>query len=127
LPEWPAYHRHNRRSKPLLATGLVTWSHGDPATPVEFAHPLFRAAIYDDLPLLRSAQHRAAAGVLDPRAALVHRVAAADTGNEALIDDLIAAARSEAARGSLSLGRVLRHHQFNRVPRHQTRNKEMHS
>ncbi len=38
----------------LLATGLVKWTPGDVGTPIEYAHPLFQAAIYGDLsPQLR--------------------------------------------------------------------------
>lgn len=63
----------------LLTAGLVTWEPSEMHTPVQFAHPLYRAAVYDDLsPTRRQALHHAAAQVLDASAALVHRVAAAD-------------------------------------------------
>ena len=93
-----------RALEPLLDTGFVTWSPGELGTPVEFTHPLFRSAIYEDLsPASRRDLHLAAAELLDPEASLVHRVAAASPGDEALVDDLIAAADREVDRGALGL------------------------
>jgi ATP/maltotriose-dependent transcriptional regulator MalT len=78
----------------LLATGFVTWVPGEPGTPVAFAHPLYRAAVYADLaPTRRRRLHLAAAGLADPDAALVHRVSAADRPDAALAAELEAAAR----------------------------------
>jgi ATP/maltotriose-dependent transcriptional regulator MalT len=73
----------------LLTTGLVTWQPQERETPVELAHPLYRSAIYDDLlPTGRRELHRAAADVLDTSAAFAHRVAAADTSDDSLADEL---------------------------------------
>lgn len=90
--------------EPLLATGFVTWSPSEPATPVEFAHPLYRAAIYDDLtPTRRRDLHLAAVDALDPNAAIAHRVASAHLGDEELVAELVRAARASAAAGARSL------------------------
>src|SRR6185369_17182236 len=63
----------------LLDTGLVTWSPGEFDTPIDFAHPLYRRAIYDDLsPIRRQGLHLAAAESLGRVAGWPHRVAAAD-------------------------------------------------
>lgn len=87
----------------LLATGFVTWQPGDPQTPVEFAHPLFRAAVYADLaPTRRRELHRAAAAVVDTAAAWAHRVAAADGADDVLADELSQAAGRERAQPGTS-------------------------
>jgi DNA-binding CsgD family transcriptional regulator len=88
----------------LLSTGFVTWSPGNPGTPVGFAHPLYRAALYADLsPTRRRELHRAAAEVLDARSALAHRVAAADGVDDDLADELSEASRRERLRGARNL------------------------
>lgn len=88
----------------LLSTGFVSWDPGDPATPVEFVHPLYRSAVYEDLsPTRRQALHRAAAAVLDPAAALPHRVAAADGTDDVLAEELWLAAERETRVGSEAL------------------------
>jgi DNA-binding CsgD family transcriptional regulator len=88
----------------LLATGLVTWSRRDVGTRVEFAHPLYRTAVYDDLsPTRRRALHLAAAE-LDHRGALAHRVAAADSFDDTLAAELACAADAEIEAGALGLG-----------------------
>jgi DNA-binding CsgD family transcriptional regulator len=93
-----------RALEALLATGLVEWSPSELGTPIEFAHPLFRAAVYDDLaPMTRRVLHQHAAQSLDARAALSHRVAAADPADSQLIGDLAAAAQAEEAGHSLGL------------------------
>ena len=49
----------------LLGTGFVRWDPDVPGLPVEFAHPLYRQAVYGDLsPTRRRDLHRAVAGVL---------------------------------------------------------------
>jgi len=84
----------------LLGTGLVTWSPGDAQTPVQFTHPLYRAAVYNDLPpTVRQELHAAAAAFFDERAALAHRVAAADHADDALAGELVRAADREMAAG----------------------------
>ena len=47
----------------LLGTGFVRRGPGEPGPPVEFAHPLYREAVYQDLsPTRRRDLHRAVAG-----------------------------------------------------------------
>ncbi len=88
----------------LLRLGLVTWEPRGGDTVVGFAHPLFRTALYEDLsPTRRQALHRSAAAVLGPGEALEHRLAAADTPDRELAEDLAAAAAREAERGARSL------------------------
>ena len=73
----------------LLPTGFVRWEPRVPGSPMEFTHPLYRQAIYDDLaPTRRRDLHRAAAQVLTPAAVLAHRVAATDGADEHLADEL---------------------------------------
>jgi ATP/maltotriose-dependent transcriptional regulator MalT len=81
----------------LLPTGFVVWSPREPGTPVELAHPLFRIAIYDDLsPTRRRQLHRAAAELVDAKAALSHRLAAADGPDDRLANELVEAALRQA-------------------------------
>ncbi len=88
----------------LLATGFVRWWPAEAQTPVEFAHPLYRAAVYDDLsPTRRQDLHRAAAEVLDAGAALAHRVAATDHVDDNLADDIDRAARRALDEDDVSL------------------------
>ncbi len=92
----------------LLETGFFRWWPGEPQTPVEFAHPLFRMAVYEDLsPILRQELHWAAAGVLPSGPALAHRVAAADTFDDALADELADAALP--TRGPAALETTVKH------------------
>ena len=89
----------------LLGTGFVEWDPGAPGPPVEFAHPLFRQAIYQDLsPTRRRDLHRAAAEVMTPATGLAHRVAAADGADEGLASELEAAARQEMEEGTVGRG-----------------------
>jgi DNA-binding CsgD family transcriptional regulator/tetratricopeptide (TPR) repeat protein len=90
--------------EPLLRAGLVTWWPSVVGTPIEFEHPLYRIAVYDDLsPIVRHDLHRAAAVRLDREEALAHRVAAAEPGDQELINDLSGAARDHEQRGELGL------------------------
>lgn len=83
----------------LLPSGLATWHPREPQTPVELTHPLFRTAIYDDLPpTTRRRLHLAAAEVSDDAMALVHLVSAADTSDDVLADKL-ATTGEEVASG----------------------------
>lgn len=69
---------------------------------VGFAHPLVRAAVYDDLsPTRRRALHLAAARVLAPTAGLAHRVAASDGLDTALADELADSADLELDAGAV--------------------------
>ncbi len=68
----------------LLKTGFVQWLPGEQNTPIDFVHPLYRLAVYDDLsPTRRQALHRAAADNLGRVAGWPHRVAAADSADDA--------------------------------------------
>ena len=88
----------------LLATGFVTWSPSEAGTPIEFVHPLYRTAIYDDLPPTRRRDlHRAAGVALGETAGIAHRVAGAHLGDEDLAAELAAAASAKAAQGELSI------------------------
>lgn len=88
----------------LLSTGFVAWSPSETGTPVEFVHPLYRTAVYDDLPPTRRRDlHLAAADALGAEAGMAHRVAGAHLGDEALATELAAGARSKAGQGALSL------------------------
>jgi DNA-binding NarL/FixJ family response regulator len=88
----------------LLETGFVRWTPGELNTPIDFVHPLYRLAVYDDLsPTRRQALHRAAADNLGRVAGWPHRVAAADTVDDALADELDSGAADETGRGALGL------------------------
>ena len=85
----------------LLGTGFVHWEPEQPGTPVVFVHPLYRQAIYQDLPpRTRRDLHRAAVGISGPAAALAHRVAAADGADDALAEELERSARLDEERRS---------------------------
>jgi ATP/maltotriose-dependent transcriptional regulator MalT len=87
----------------ILGTGFVTWRPADLQTPIEFVHPLYRAAVYEDLsPTRRQALHRAAGQVLEAGTALAHRVAAADRADDGLADEAEAAAARALERGALA-------------------------
>ncbi len=85
----------------VLATGYVRWEPSQPGPPVEFAHPLYRHAVYEDLsPTRRRDLHRSAARVLTPGTVLAHRVAAADGADDGLADELEAVAVTARAEGA---------------------------
>ena len=87
----------------LLGTGFVRWDPQEPGCPVEFVHPLYRQAVYDDLsPSRRRDLHRAVAQGTSAAPALAHRVAAADGADGALAEELEAKARHELERGTRS-------------------------
>jgi len=84
-----------RATDGLLGTGFVARRDGAPAA-LEFAHPLYRAAVYADMaPSLRQELHLRAAAVTGGAAALGHRVAAADSADDDLAAELELAARTE--------------------------------
>jgi DNA-binding CsgD family transcriptional regulator len=90
--------------EPLLRTGFVTWHPSADQSPVEFAHPLYRAAVYDDLPAPRRRElHLACAAVTRWGPSWAHRTAAADGPDDALADELIAGSDYEVGRSDLSL------------------------
>ena len=92
----------------LLGTGFVRWEPREPGSPVEFVHPLYRQAVYDDLsPSRRRDLHHAAAQGANSARALAHRVAAADGADEALAGELETRARHELEAGDkLEAGRT---------------------
>jgi DNA-binding CsgD family transcriptional regulator len=88
----------------LLHTGLVYWSPAELDTPIDFTHPLYRRAVYDALtPTQRRRLHRTAADTVGRVAGWPHRVAAADTGDDVLADELERGAEEEAHRGALGI------------------------
>ena len=88
----------------LLKTGFLQWFPEQRDTPIDFVHPLYRLAVYDDLsPTRRQLLHRAAAGNLGRVAGWPHRVAAADSADDRLADELDTGAAAEIHRGNPSL------------------------
>jgi len=88
----------------LQATGFVRRRSGQPGALVEFSHPLYRQAVYEDLsPTRRRDFHRSAARVLTPDRVLAHRVAAADGVDDALANELVEAATLESAAGAVAV------------------------
>jgi tetratricopeptide (TPR) repeat protein len=86
-----------RAADGLLGTGFITRRDGGPAV-LKFAHPLYRTAVYADMPpSLRQELHRRAADAAGGPAALGHRVAAADSADDDLAAELELAAQAEAA------------------------------
>ena len=83
----------------LLGTGFVTWQQDGQLPFLQYAHPLYRAAVYADLaPTRRQELHRRAANLTGGETALAHRVAAADSHDDTLADQADHAAQTEAAR-----------------------------
>jgi len=88
----------------LLKTGFLQWFPEQRDTPIDFVHPLYRLAVYDDIsPTRRQLLHRAAAGNLGRVAGWPHRVAAADSADDRLADELDTGAADEIHRGNPSL------------------------
>ncbi len=99
-PRWrwsagsPAWRSRPRRWKACSRPASCAGCRGSTNTPIDFVHPLYRLAVYDDLsPTRRQALHRAAAENLGRAAGWPHRVAAADTADDALADELRHAGR----------------------------------
>ena len=83
-----------------VASGLL--EAGQIPTELGFPHPLYRAAIYDDLsPAVRRGLHARAAAVVVGGQSLAHRVAAAMGPDEQLAGELESAAVADAALGEL--------------------------
>jgi DNA-binding CsgD family transcriptional regulator len=81
-----------------VAAGLL--SERAPVSELSFSHPLYRAAIYDDLsPTNRRRLHERAAEHVAGRARLAHRVAASIGPEESLASELEASALESAAAG----------------------------
>jgi DNA-binding CsgD family transcriptional regulator len=88
----------------LLTTGFVRWLPAEQNTPIDFVHPIYRLAVYDDLsPTRRQALHRRAAANLGRIAGWPHRVAAADTADDELADELESGSGHEIDRGASGL------------------------
>lgn len=84
----------------LTRANLLTCRYADDGWRLSFAHPLVRAAVYDDLgPLDRQRLHRRAADLVDGDASLLHLVAAASGP-----DPELARLLSERAAGLASNG-----------------------
>ncbi|WP_035791526.1 AAA family ATPase [Kitasatospora mediocidica] len=85
----------------LLESDLVQWWPTDPTTPVRIRPTLHRVAVYQTVPpSRRQALHRTAARLTDRHAALAHRVCASSRPDPALLAELAATARYEAAAGN---------------------------
>src|SRR5579863_934062 len=83
-----------------VASGLL--EAGQRPTELGFPHPLYRAAIYDDLsPAVRRGLHARAAAVVAGGQRLAHRVAAAVGPDEQLAGELESAAVADADLGEL--------------------------
>ncbi|MBE2317672.1 AAA family ATPase [Solirubrobacter sp. CPCC 204708] len=84
-----------------VATGLIRLADAEDGTWLEFTHPLTRAAVYAALAQSRRSElHLAAARLASgPDAALRHRVAAAAVPDDALREELEAAAQAQLVRG----------------------------
>ena len=97
-----------RGSDEALSSRLLVESSPSELT---FAHPLYRAAIYADLsPTNRRRLHALAADVVEGRAGLAHRVAAALGADDALADELeSAAAISDADGDAVAMAWALEH------------------
>jgi DNA-binding CsgD family transcriptional regulator len=86
-----------------VEAGLLAETVEGPAAEISFAHALIQRAVYDDLgPARRREIHRSAVPLVAPLDALSHRVAAAYGPDDALADDLEAAALSARGPSRLS-------------------------
>jgi DNA-binding CsgD family transcriptional regulator/tetratricopeptide (TPR) repeat protein len=88
-----------------LDAELLVLSPGQLPEEIEFAHPLIRAAVYDDLsPSRRRTLHLACAAHATGSAALGHRVAASHGPDDGLASELLLAAEDEIAASRLAAG-----------------------
>jgi DNA-binding CsgD family transcriptional regulator len=86
-----------------VEAGLLAEIVEGPAAEICFAHALIQRAVYDDLgPARRREIHRSAVALVAPLVALSHRVAAAYGPDDALADDLEAAALGARGEGRLA-------------------------
>lgn len=89
----------------VLAAGVLVLIPGRLPAEVRFAHPLTRAAIYDDLsPSGRRALHLALAGLTDGSESLAHQVAASPGADDELAATLADAGTHEVLGGRLTAG-----------------------
>ena len=92
----------------LTRNNLLSCSYDDGGWHVSFAHPLVRAAVYDDLgPLDRQQLHRRAAELVDGDASLMHQVAAASGPDPDLAGVLAERAAAVVAEGDARAGAQL--------------------
>jgi DNA-binding CsgD family transcriptional regulator/tetratricopeptide (TPR) repeat protein len=91
-----------RAADGLLGTGFITRRDGGGPAVLTFAHPLYRTAVYADMPpSLRQELHRRAADATGGTSALAHRVAAADSADDDLAAELELAAQGGVPSGFL--------------------------
>jgi DNA-binding CsgD family transcriptional regulator len=89
----------------VLAAGLLVLVPGRLPAEIQFAHPLTRAAVYDDLsPSGRRDLHLALARVTDGPESLAHRVSASQGPDDELAAELAATGDDEVTRGRLTAG-----------------------
>jgi DNA-binding CsgD family transcriptional regulator len=89
----------------ILAAGVLVLVPGRLPAEIQFAHPLTRAAVYDDLsPSGRRDLHLALARVTDGPESLAHRVAASHGPDDQLAAELAATGDDEVTRGRLTAG-----------------------
>jgi DNA-binding CsgD family transcriptional regulator len=86
------------------AAGLLSPTIGPGRAQLSFPHPLIRSAVLTGIPLTHRTElhHRAAAITPDRGSRLVHRVAATNTADDALADELDAYAAERASAGEWS-------------------------
>ena len=77
-----------------IGSDIVEWASTGPVEDVRFAHPLYAAAIYDDIPPVQRRRLHLAAAAVDERSALTHRIAATDRADEGLAVELETVATS---------------------------------
>ncbi len=88
-----------------LAAELLVSTPGQVPEEIAFAHPLIRAAIYDDLsPTRRRTLHLACAEHLTGSASLAHRVAASHGPDDGLAAELLQAGEDQVAASRLAAG-----------------------
>lgn len=86
----------------LTAARLMTCQYADGGWNLRYAHPLTKAAVYDDLgPTERSRLHSLAAEHVHGEESLLHRVAAARGPDPVIADGLARCADANQARGKL--------------------------
>ena len=83
-----------------LSAGILAEQPGRATAGIGFTHLLVHRAVYDDLnPARRRLLHQRAVGLVDPRRALGHRMAAATGAEDGLAAELEAAGREAAGLG----------------------------
>jgi DNA-binding CsgD family transcriptional regulator/tetratricopeptide (TPR) repeat protein len=89
----------------VLTAGVLVLVPGPPPAEIRFAHPLTRAAVYDDLSLSRRrGWHLALAELTDGLESLAHRVAASPGADDELAAELADTGAEEVMGGRLTAG-----------------------